>query len=94
MLLWIQQLLNAIAYIESLKYTYNNINPWNILLNNEDQLKLVDFNYAHKISDDLKVEYKLYIRFYKYRMMNNNIYKIAGLITKQFALRFIFWYML
>jgi serine/threonine protein kinase len=84
--------LDVVACIESLGYAHSDINPRNILLDDEDQLKLVDFDHAHKIDDDLEVGYEPYVRFYRRGMANGGIYGIAGLITEQFALRSIFWY--
>jgi serine/threonine protein kinase len=48
--------------IESLRYIYSDINTENILFNNEDQLKLVDFDHAIKARNDLKVNNTLYVR--------------------------------
>ena len=60
---WIQQLSDAVACIESLGYALGDITPRNILLDDEDQLKLVDFDHARKIGDDLEVGYEPYVRF-------------------------------
>jgi serine/threonine protein kinase len=69
---------------------YGDINPRNILLDDEDQLKLVDFDHARKISDDLKVRYELYVRFHRRGTANGGIYGIVGPIIEQFTLGSIF----
>ncbi|KAL9038367.1 MAG: hypothetical protein Q9214_005305 [Letrouitia sp. 1 TL-2023] len=89
---WIQQLSDAVACIESLGYAHGDINPQNILLDDDDQLKLVDFDHARKIGDDVEVGYEPYVRFHRHGTANGAIYGIAGPITEQFALGSIFWY--
>ena len=74
--------MTNVTYIEFLEYVHDDINSRNILLNNEDQFKLVDFNHVRKINDDLKVDYELYIRFYRRKTTNDDIYKIVDSITK------------
>lgn len=54
----------------------------NILLDDEDQLKLVDFDRALKIGDDLEVGCESYLRFHRHGTTHNDIYGIAGLITE------------
>ena len=67
---------NVIVNIESLEYIHNNINSRHIFLDNKDQLKVVNFDYVYKIDDDLKIDYELYIRFYKRKTTNNDMYKL------------------
>lgn len=88
---WIQQLSDAVACIESFGYAHGDLNPRNILIDDEDNLKLVDFDHALKIGDDLDVGYEPYVRFHNERTTGGN-YGIAGPITEQFALGSIFWY--
>jgi serine/threonine protein kinase len=45
---WMQQLSDAVACLESLGYAHDNIKPQNILLDNQDQLKLADFDHAQE----------------------------------------------
>lgn len=52
---WMQQLSEAGECIESLGYAHGDRNPRNILLDDEDRLKLVDFDHARKIGDNLEV---------------------------------------
>jgi hypothetical protein len=52
---------------------------------------LLTFDHACKISDNLEVGYESYIRFHRRGTANGGMYRIAGLITKQFALGSIFF---
>lgn len=88
---WFQQLSDAVACVESLGYAHGDLNPRNILLDDEDQLQLVDFGHALKIGDDVEVGYEPYVRFHNRRVKGGS-YGIAGPITEQFALGSIFWY--
>ena len=97
---WMQQLSDAVACIESLGYAHGDINPLNILLDDEDQLKLVDFDHARKIGDEIEVGYEPYVRFRNattdsdgnYVEGSGGNYGNAGPVTEQFALGSIFWY--
>lgn len=89
---WMQQLSDAVAWIESLGYAHGDLNPRNILFDDKDQLKLVDFDHALKIGDDLEVGDEPYVRHTKMGEPGGN-YGVAGPITEQFALGSIFWYM-
>ena len=62
---WMQQLAEAAACIESLGYAHGDINPRNILFDDEDQLKLVDFDHALKPEDNLDVGDAPYVRAQK-----------------------------
>src|ERR1700694_1395631 len=57
---WMQQLSDAAACLESLDYVHGDINPRNILFDENDQLKLVDFDHSIKIGEDLNVGYEPY----------------------------------
>lgn len=87
---WMQQLSDAVACIESLGYAHGDINPRNILLDDEDQLQLADFGHALKIGDPVEVGYEPYVRFYN--MITGGEYGNAGPVTEQFALGSIFWF--
>lgn len=89
---WMQQLSDAVACIESIGYAHGDINPRNILLDDEDQLKLVDFDHARKIGEDIEVGYEPYVRFRNATKDSGGSYGVAGPITEQFALGSIFWY--
>lgn len=58
---WMQQLADAVACIESCGYAHGDINPRNILVYGQDQLKLADLDHARKIGDDLEVGYEPYV---------------------------------
>lgn len=88
---WIQQLADAVACIESLGYAHGDINPRNILFDDEDQLKLVDFDHAIKAGDDLEVGDTPYVRAQKVGSKGGT-FGTAGPITELFALGSIFWY--
>ncbi|PGH14675.1 serine/threonine protein kinase, partial [Polytolypa hystricis UAMH7299] len=91
---WMLQLSEAVACLESLGYAHGELNPRNILLDNQDQLRLVDFDHALKIGDDLDVGYEPYVRASKAaQQISGGTYGKAGPITEQFALGLIFWYM-
>jgi hypothetical protein len=62
----------------------------NVLFDDKDQLKLVDFDHTFKIGGNLDVGYEPYIRCRKGRQVGGGQYGTASAITKQFALRSIF----
>ena len=49
---WIQQLVSADAYLELIGLIYNDIHPRNLLLDDQLNMKLIDFNSYAKIGDD------------------------------------------
>lgn len=74
-------------------YAHGDINPRNILSDDEDRFKLIDFDHAHKIGNDLNVGHEPYVRFHRRRgTTGGGMYGIAGPVTEQFALGSIFWY--
>jgi serine/threonine protein kinase len=89
--LWMQQLSQAAACLESHGYVHGDINPRNIIFSN-DQLKLVDFDHSLKIGDNLDVGYEPYVRSRKRGQIGGD-YGVAGPITEQFALGSVFWFM-
>ncbi|MCJ1255433.1 hypothetical protein MMC24_003249 [Lignoscripta atroalba] len=89
---WMQQLADAVACVESLGYAHGDINPRNLLFDDHDQLKLVDFDHALKIGDDLDVGYEPYVRSSRIGQPGGD-YGVAGPATEQFALGSTFWYM-
>ena len=56
-----QQFSGAVISLKSLNIIYNNINSRNIVFNEKDQLKLVNFNYILKIKNNLNVNNTPYI---------------------------------
>ena len=91
-LLWMQQLSDGVACLESLGLAHGDINPRNILLDDQDQLKLIDFDHARQIGDDLEVGYEPYVRFHRPGATSGGPYGVAGPTTEQFALGSVFWY--
>jgi serine/threonine protein kinase len=89
---WMQQLSDAAACLESLGYAHGDISPRNILFDNNDQLKLVDFDHSLKIGENLDVGYEPYVRSRK-RGQPGGDFGIAGPITEQLALASTFWFM-
>ena len=87
---WIQQLSCAVACLESHGYAHSDIciNPRNILVDENDQLKLADFHHTLLIGENLDVGYEPYLpRFYvglwKSGSVGGGCYGVAGPITEQ-----------
>ncbi len=78
--------------MESIRYAHGDINPRNILFDNQNQLKLVDFDHTLRIGDNLDVGYEPYVRACKSGQVGGT-YGVTGPVTEQFALESIFWYM-
>ncbi|KAJ2896062.1 hypothetical protein MKZ38_005890 [Zalerion maritima] len=91
-LLWMLQLLNAAASLEALGLAHGDINPLNILMDDQDGLKLVDLDHALPKGSDLEVGYEPYVRVHKPSEEGGGVYGTAGPETEQFALGSIFWY--
>lgn len=60
-LLWMQQLSAAAVWIELQGFARRDINPRNIMFDNNNQLKLIDFDHAIKIGDNLDVGEESYV---------------------------------
>jgi serine/threonine protein kinase len=88
---WMQELADAVACLESLGYAHGDINPRNVLVDDDDHLKLIDFDHACKIGDDLDVGYAPYVRSQRLGEPGGN-YGVAGPVTEQFALGSVFWF--
>ncbi|KAM3537074.1 hypothetical protein ARSEF1564_010001 [Beauveria bassiana] len=88
---WMLQLSRAAACLETLGYSHGDINPQNILIGEDDQLKLIDFDHSTKVGDELDVGYEPYVR--QHRKLIGGVYGVAGPVTEQFALGSVFWYM-
>lgn len=78
---WMQQPSCAVAYLESHGYAHSDINPRNILVDENDQLKLADFDHTLRIADNLDVGYEPYVRAPKSGLAGG-CYGVAGLITE------------
>ncbi|DAA72703.1 TPA_exp: putative Rho-associated protein kinase [Trichophyton benhamiae CBS 112371] len=84
---WMQQLCDAAACLESVGYAHGDINPRNILFDDQDQIRLIDYDYALKVGETVEVGFEPYVRHRK------EDYGIAGPDTEQFALGSVFWFM-
>ena len=78
---WMQQLSGAVAYLETFNIAHADINLRNILVDNEDQLKLVDFDHALECGNDLEVGYEPYVRSYNLGELGGS-FRIAGPATE------------
>jgi serine/threonine protein kinase len=103
-LAWMQQLSEAAACLESIGYAHGDIHPRNILVDDDDQLKLVDFDHALEIGGHVDVGYEPYVRLHTAAEMGydsvvitdppqdlGGTYGNAGPATEQFALGSVFW---
>lgn len=88
---WMLQLSYAVACLEHSGLAHGDINPQNILFNDADEVKLIDFDHSLKIGDSLDVGYEPYVR--QHRKLTGGLYGVAGPVTEQFALGSVFWYM-
>jgi serine/threonine protein kinase len=93
-LLWTFQLCHAAATLEALGLAHGDIKPLNILVDDQDRLKLVDLDHTLLIGSDLEVGDEPYVRVHKpTEEGGGGVYGKAGPETEQFALGSIFWYM-
>lgn len=83
----IQQLSEAAAALENIGFAHGDINPRNILFDEQDRLRLVDFDHALEIGEVVEVGYEPYVRHHRVD------YGTAGPETEQFALGSVFWFM-
>lgn len=92
-ILWMLQLSNATAKLESLGFAHRDIiKPQNILVDDDqDALKLVDLDHAVPIGSDVDVGFEPYVRVHRLGEGGGTC-GIAGRETEQFALGSIFWY--
>lgn len=47
---WLGELCSAVVWLETLGYVHGDLRPSNILLDESSHLKLIDFDYAKKVS--------------------------------------------
>ncbi|EGD85680.1 hypothetical protein H113_06647 [Trichophyton rubrum MR1459] len=93
---WMQQLLEAVACLEALGYAHGDINPRNIMVTEDDHLRLIDFDHSLKLGEDLEVGDYPHVR--PISMAENTAqpggtFSVASAATELFALGSIFWYM-
>lgn len=84
----VRGLAGRLAIIESSRVIpLATINPRNILFDEQDRLRWIDFDHTLKIGDGVEVGFEPYVRHHRVD------YGIAGPVTEQFALGSIFWFM-
>ncbi|KAH6706198.1 kinase-like domain-containing protein [Leptodontidium sp. MPI-SDFR-AT-0119] len=88
---WMHQLSSAVAYLESFGLAHGDMKPANILVDDQDQLKLVDLGHAKPIGSDVEVGDDPYVRAHKVGEPGG-CYGVAGPETEHFALGSVFWY--
>lgn len=88
---WMLQLSQAVASLETLGCWHGDINPLNILLDEHDHIKLIDFDHSLKVGEGLDVGYEPYVRQSGQRRAG--LFGAAGPGTEQFALGSVFWYL-
>jgi hypothetical protein len=92
---WMLQLSGAATTLETLGLAHGDINPSNILVDEQDRLKLIDLDHTLPIGSDLEVGEEPYVRVHKPSQEGGGgggVYGRAGPETEQFALGSIFWY--
>lgn len=88
---WMHQLSSAVGYLESFGLAHGDMKPANILVDDQDQLKLVDLDHAEPIESDVQVGDDPYVRVHKVGEPGG-CYGVAGPETEHFALGSLFWY--
>ncbi|KAG6034293.1 hypothetical protein E4U41_006596 [Claviceps citrina] len=88
---WMFQLTTAVARLEELGYAHGDLNPTNIMVTGDDELRLIDFDHSLEFGQPVDVGYEPYVRLF--RNNTGGMYGNAGPKTEQFALGSIFWYM-
>jgi serine/threonine protein kinase len=87
------ELANGIAWLESLGLTHGDLRPENVLLNNQDHLKIADFGCANLLGSESEICTPPYARLLGSEAGSDE--GKAGKLsyrTKQFALGSIFYY--
>lgn len=91
--LWMLQLSQAVAGVEAIGWSHGDISPANILVDDDDDITLIDFDEACEIGEPLSGGCEPYIR--QIRGPDGSCgHGIAGPASEQFALGSVFWYML
>ena len=89
---WIFRITSAAACLEQHGYVHGDLNPRNIVFNDQDQPVLTDFDHALLIGQPLDVGDEPYVRCFREAVGGQ--YGVAGALTEQFALGSIFYFIL
>jgi serine/threonine protein kinase len=89
---WMLQLAKAAACMEALGYTHGDLNPWNALVDADDNLRVISLGQSTRVGNDLNAGYDPYIQTTR-DFEQGGLFGIASAKTEQFALGSIFWYM-
>ncbi|RJE21441.1 STYKc [Aspergillus sclerotialis] len=91
---WMFQLTSAVVALEAIGLAHGDINPLNILIDNNDRLTLIDLDHTLRIGDDLEVGDEPYIRVHtRDGREGGGFLGKAGAEAEQFGLGSIFFYM-
>ena len=92
---WMAELADAIAWLESLGYVHGDIRPPNLMLDDQDHLKVVDFDNASKIGSEFDGCQPPYARLLGDEAAEDGwgTFGFYGPRTEQFAIGSVFYYM-
>lgn len=90
---WLQQLTSAAAFLEKLRLAHNDLHPRNLLLNQNLNMKLSDFDSFGEIGEDLPSAPAPYARVVNHGP-NKGGFGQCGARTEQFAIGSILYFML
>ena len=91
---WMAELIDAIAWLESLGYAHGDIRPPNLLLDNDDHLKVIDFDNTIALGTTFDGCQPPYARVLGDEASGNRgAFGYHGPRTEQFAIGSVFYYM-
>jgi serine/threonine protein kinase len=89
---WMLQLAKAAACFEALGYAHGDLNPWNALVDADENLRVISLGQAVRVGAGLNAGYDPYIQTTR-DFGRGGLFGVAGPKTEQFALGSIYWYM-